>query len=173
MLAFNYYLIVILVLGAFIIDVKTCRIPNQLVIGGVVAGILYHLWSNGLTGIIQAGTGMLIGFGIVFILYLVGGMGAGDVKLFAAIGALGGSQYVVACIIYSILCGGVIGLFILLYRQEFILRLKNILYYIFCIFTFQHRGLFRNIKEKQGLRFPFMYAVLPGAIIAYFYVPVW
>src|SRR5262249_44988714 len=81
-----------LVLGAAVYDVRYRRIPNWITASGVLAGLLLNAfldptWSGLLFGL----KGMALGFGIYFALYALHAMGAGDVKLMAAVGALVGA----------------------------------------------------------------------------------
>jgi prepilin peptidase CpaA len=76
-------------------DLRSGKIPNRLTYPGIVAGILY--W--GVTGLIHGGRhaaldglrdaslAMLAGFGVMLLIFLAGGMGGGDVKLVALVGA--------------------------------------------------------------------------------------
>ena len=75
---------------AAITDVKARRIPNRLTYSAMVAGLLLqgilHGW-NGL--LLSVGGGLLFG-GVFLLFYLVRAMGAGDVKLAAALGSIVG-----------------------------------------------------------------------------------
>ena len=66
-------------------DLRTRRIPNKLTLPALVAGIVYQLAFNGLAGLGDAGLAFLVGFGSLFVLWIVGGGGGGDVKLMGAL----------------------------------------------------------------------------------------
>ena len=96
-------------------DLKTGRIPNWLTLGGVAAGIGGHLLSAGLSGGCEAGlksAAWSVG-GALFcalgpsILYFKGGMGGGDLKLFAAIGALCHPLIGMECQVYGLIVAAV------------------------------------------------------------------
>ena len=97
-----------LVLIAAIYDFRFRRIPNWLTVSGVVAGFLMNLGvlrSAGL-GIAAAGLGLAL---LIYLpLYLLRGMGAGDVKLMAAIGAIVGPGNWLVIFIATALIGGVL-----------------------------------------------------------------
>jgi len=76
-----------LVLTAAVTDFRRRRIPNWLTLGGVFLGLVLRTAIGGWAGLRLATEGMMLGFGIYFVLYLLRAMGAGDVKLMAAIGA--------------------------------------------------------------------------------------
>lgn len=66
-------------------DVKERRIPNNLTLPVFFAGLIYQVVFNGLSGLGDAGLGFLVGFGTLFLLWMVGGGGGGDVKLMGAL----------------------------------------------------------------------------------------
>jgi prepilin peptidase CpaA len=68
-------------------DVWKFWVPNLLTLPLLASGLIYHGMSGGAEGLLASFLGALFGFGILFIFYLLGGMGAGDVKLLAGIGA--------------------------------------------------------------------------------------
>lgn len=71
---------------ACVIDVRERRIPNWLTLGAAVAGFGYQLALEGPAGLVTAGAGWLVGLAIFFLPFALGGLGAGDVKLIAALG---------------------------------------------------------------------------------------
>lgn len=66
-------------------DIRERRIPNQLTLPVFGLGWLYQVYFNGLPGLADAGTAFLVGFGTLFVLWIVGGGGGGDVKLMGAL----------------------------------------------------------------------------------------
>ncbi len=77
----------LLSLGMAGCDFKTRRIPNYLTLGGVLGGLGFQLGYHGLPGLLDGLAGLGLGFGLLLGPYLLGGMGAGDVKASAALGA--------------------------------------------------------------------------------------
>jgi prepilin peptidase CpaA len=91
-------------------DLRSRRIPNWLVLPFLVAGICISGWMQGWHGIGQSLCGLGLGALTFGILAFMGGMGMGDVKLFAAIGAwIGPSQLLIAMVLTSMV-GGVMAL---------------------------------------------------------------
>ena len=70
---------------AVVFDVRSGRIPNGLTFGGALAALVYAFAAGGATGVLQASAGWVIGAALFFPFFALGGMGAGDVKLLAAI----------------------------------------------------------------------------------------
>src|ERR1041385_149953 len=85
--------VLVLALVAAIWDLRTRRIPNWLVLTGLIAGFGLNGVLSGLAGLEAALIGMLTGFGIYLALYLLHAMGAGDVKFMAAVGSLVGWRW--------------------------------------------------------------------------------
>lgn len=90
-------------------DVRDQRIPNALVAGGAVAGILLSLLPQGV-GIANSAIGLAAGFALLLPLYLLRAMGAGDVKLMAAVGAFVGWPGIAPVVLYTFLAGGVLSI---------------------------------------------------------------
>ncbi|MGH9598302.1 MAG: A24 family peptidase [Terracidiphilus sp.] len=98
---------VVVVLMATFTDLRSRRIPNWLVLPFLVAGIAVSVWFHGWHGLEQSFAGIGLGILIYGLLFWMGGMGAGDVKLCAAIGAwIGPGQLVIALVVTG-LAGGV------------------------------------------------------------------
>ena len=72
---------------AAVIDSRTRRLPNWLTAPAVLLGLVFHTATGGLSGLGFSLAGLATGFGILFVLWLIGGSGGGDVKLIAAVGA--------------------------------------------------------------------------------------
>jgi len=89
-------------------DLKSRRIPNYLTLGAAVAGLAYNFLSHGFPGLADGFLGMLLGFALLILPYIWGGMGAGDVKALAALGAWLGPQLTVYLFCYMGIAGGVI-----------------------------------------------------------------
>lgn len=74
-------------LMASVSDLRTRKLPNWLTVPAFVAGLAFHGVTGGWSGLGQALAGFAVGFGILFVLWLIGGGGGGDVKLMGALGA--------------------------------------------------------------------------------------
>lgn len=154
--------------AALFTDIRWMRIPNWITLPALIGGLLLQLIINGWQGLLFSLCGSGAGFLLLLIMYFIGAVGAGDVKLFAAIGAWTGVLFSLQVIVYSVLLGAVVGWIIILYRRETGRRLRSI------ISRTAGFLLLRNVSPVKGregelLRFPFMLAVFPGFICAYLY----
>ena len=89
-------------------DVRYRRIPNAFVLATLAAGVAMHGIFGGLAGVAASFMGCALAFALMFMLHIFGAMGAGDVKLFAAIGAVTGAHLVVPTFVVVILTGGLL-----------------------------------------------------------------
>jgi prepilin peptidase CpaA len=88
-------------------DLRSRRIPNWLVLPFLLAGIVVSFWMQGWHGLVQSLGGALLGLVVYGVLFWMGGMGAGDVKLCAAIGAWVGPQQLILALVITGMVGGV------------------------------------------------------------------
>jgi len=101
---------VVTVLLASFTDVRSRRIPNWLVGLSFVTALVTAAVTQGGAGLGRSLEGALLGGGILGLLYLLGGMGMGDVKLCMALGAWIGPGQLVMALVMMGLAGGVIAL---------------------------------------------------------------
>ena len=94
---------------AVVSDIDQRRIPNKLIVVGLVIGLAGHGWLGGFGTLALAFAGMLVGFLCLLPFYANGGMGAGDVKLMAMCGAFLGPLHAVVAVVASLVVGGILG----------------------------------------------------------------
>jgi prepilin peptidase CpaA len=122
-LAVSWLVTVTLVVAAFI-DGYKLKVPNWLtfpmVLSAWVASAAFSGWAglgwwSGL-GWSLLGTG--VGLGLLLPAYAIGGMGAGDVKLFAGVGAWVGMTHALGAFVISVVVGAVIAVGMVVYRRR-------------------------------------------------------
>ena len=101
--------------GAAITDVRSSKIPNIITFPLAALGLCIHGISNGIEGLLFSLEGLGLGFGLLLIFYMLGGMGAGDVKLLGAVGAIIGPYDVFIAFLVTSCLGGLyaIGLMVM------------------------------------------------------------
>jgi len=107
-------------------DLKSARIPNWLTFTAAAAAIVFHTLAPQGQGVGAAAAGLLLGLAIFFPLFALRAMGAGDVKLLAAVGAWVGSGTVFWVAAYGSVAGGVLALLVMVARGHFWQGLQNI-----------------------------------------------
>jgi prepilin peptidase CpaA len=91
-------------------DVRYRRIPNSFVLAALVSGVAMNTIFGGLHGLYASLGGCALAFVLMFMLHVFGAMGAGDVKLFAAIGAVTGAHLVLPTFVVVVLTGGLLAI---------------------------------------------------------------
>ena len=121
---------VVLIVAAYI-DGKELRVPNWITFPMVLSGIVFSTWTAG-WGDAQSGLwgsllGMMVGLACLLPLYAVGGMGAGDVKLMAGVGAWLGAETTFYAFCVSTVVGAVMALVMVIHRKSFKKHYANFL----------------------------------------------
>jgi len=107
----------ILIIAA-ITDIRSQRIPNMLTFTTMVLSLLYHIEGSGLHGLFFSLSGLALGLAFFVLPYLMGGMGAGDVKLLGAVGAALGPKGVFVAALCTALAGGVYAIALILIKYK-------------------------------------------------------
>ncbi|KIL38366.1 hypothetical protein SD70_26870 [Gordoniibacillus kamchatkensis] len=88
-------------------DIKSRKIYNKTLLPAWIAALVLHVWLEGWHGAATSLLGCAAGLGVLLVPYLMGGMGAGDVKLLAVVGAIKGTGFVLLASLGMALLGGV------------------------------------------------------------------
>ena len=91
---------------AAVTDLRSHTIPNWLTVPAMASGLLGHTLINGQEGVLFSLKGLGLGLGLFLVFYLLGGMGAGDVKLLSAAGSFVGPSGVLEAAFMTALLGG-------------------------------------------------------------------
>jgi prepilin peptidase CpaA len=100
-----------------IVDLWSRRVPNKLTLGLATLGITLAVM--GLSGLspMTAFGGLVVGLLLMLPGHVLGGTGAGDVKLLAALGTLLGPSGIAVAFLYSAIAGGVLALIVAVRRR--------------------------------------------------------
>lgn len=140
-------LIVVTVMAfvAAVVDLRQFRVPNALTFPLAILGLTFHATVNGLGGLQYSLGGIVIGLVALFLFYVMGVMGAGDVKLLAAIGAWIGAANVVYVFCVAGIVTGIHSLVVLTWQR----RLREIPA-IFQVAAVQMMTLGRHIARTDS-----------------------
>lgn len=150
---------------AAIVDIQQRRIPNWLTYPAMIAGIILQTSFHRLLGLLWSIEGGLLFGGIFLIFYVVRAMGAGDVKLAAALGFLIGPAAAVKVMFATGIAGGALAIMIMLFTGRVYITLKNTLNVAF--FHARH-GLAThpvvNLQNPKAARMPYGLAFAVGTL---------
>ena len=104
-------IVTIAVTGA-VWDLSTRRIPNAITLGAGALALVFSVWTDGSSGLVHSLFGYLTGLVLFFPLFALGGMGAGDVKLVAAVGAWMGPRGALWVTLLTSVAGGALALLV-------------------------------------------------------------
>ncbi len=157
-------LLTALILVAATYDIRFRRIPNWLTLSGVVAGVAMNTFLyNGWQGLILSLAGLGTAFAAYFVLYLLRGMGAGDVKLMAAIGAMVGFRAWFGIFMITAIVGGIAAIVVVALRGRFRKTMWNVGF----ILSEMKRGRPAYVSnEELDVRSPKAVGLPHGAVIA-------
>jgi prepilin peptidase CpaA len=161
-----HFAVFAVVLAAAVCDVKNRRIPNTLTFGAAGVAVVTMAALNGWAGVADAALGWIVGLALFLPVFLLGGMGAGDVKLLAAIGAWLGPSGALWVALYGALAGGVLGLVIALAKGYTLTSLRNLR----DLLGFWHVAGVQpvdalTLKGGKGPRLPYALPLAAGTII--------
>jgi prepilin peptidase CpaA len=144
-------------------DIRERRIPNRLTGPAIAAGLLLHLAAGGWRGLGDSAIAGLIAGGLFAIFFLAGGMGAGDVKLMAAVGCIAGTPSLVLLAISTAIAGGIFALAVSIHHGRLRETLGN------AIAVLAHHGRWGltphpelNLGNPRALRLPFALPIAAG-----------
>ena len=105
----QHFFVAVVLVAACVTDFRSQRIPNLVTLPAAVAALLYHAITGGWTAAGWSLAGWFVGAALFFPIFALRGMGAGDVKLLAAIGAWLGPGPVFTTALATSVAGGVLG----------------------------------------------------------------
>jgi len=146
-------------------DVRYRRIPNAFVLATLISGLSINLAVGGWAGALNSLGGCILAFILMFILHVFGAMGAGDVKLFAAIGSIIGAQLVLPTFIVVVLTGGLLALVTTLRSGVFRTTMLRVLQILVGLLPGWPMPKF-SVPADRRLTIPYGAAITIGAIIA-------
>lgn len=145
-----------------IIDAKTSKIPNLITLSFCIFALIYNTVYSGWGGLGLALAGTTSGLGLLLPIFLLGGMGAGDVKALAALGTLMGPTDTLQIFLYMGIVGGVIGLMYFAVSGRMIFLISYISQRFKEYFFFKDIQPFKAGKGESGIRFPYAIAIAFG-----------
>jgi prepilin peptidase CpaA len=125
-MSFVQVAIVLISALACVIDLRERRIPNWLTFGAALAGLVFQVSTDGAVGLQNAALGWIAGAAVFFVVFALGGLGAGDIKLLAALGAWVGPVDVLWLCAYTAIAGMALAIIVSLWVGYLPQALRNV-----------------------------------------------
>lgn len=143
-------------------DLRWRSLPNWLTGGGIVFALVWHMGAGGYEGVMASLKGLALGILLLLLPFLLGGMGAGDVKLLGMVGAFGGPLLAWRAFLAAALIGGAAALLYLMAEGQLRSTLRRMA-----------SGLMVNLaaagQEDFPVFFPYGLAIALGSTAAWFW----
>lgn len=145
-----------------VVDLRTRRVPNWLTL--MITSVGVSLAAAHLTTVSVAGAlgGFAVGLLLMLPGHIVGATGAGDVKLFAAVGTLLGPTHIGVAFVYTAILGGALAILVAMYRG----RLQATLQETATLVVTGGANVARIERPTTDNRFAYAPAIAAGTIVA-------
>jgi len=143
-------------------DTLRGKIPNFACLTAILAAFSWHGMHAGWSGVWFALLGLVAGFFLLLLPYLLGGMGAGDVKALAALGALLGAAAIFQVFLYTALAGGALAVLQMIFRNGTLKSLRAGFDRLRLFLYTRDPGLLRPGHDTRSQRFPYAAAIALG-----------
>lgn len=148
-------------------DVRYRRIPNKLVLVTLLVGLTVNTIFGGSQGLLLSLGGFALAFTLMFFFHIFGTMGAGDVKLFAAIGAVNGLPLVLPTLLVVALTGGVLAVGKMIYARRVGATMFGVFQFFYGLLPGQTVPRFA-IPADRSYTLPYAVPICFGSLISFF-----
>ena len=146
-------------------DVRYRRIPNLLVAGLLIGGLTINISFGGVSGGLASIEGLGLAFLPMFLIHLFGAMGAGDVKLFGAVGAVVGVSLVPLTFVIVVMLGAALAIYTMLRSGTVFSTLHGVLRIFVGIMPGWEMPRFAIPSDRKHT-IPYGVAIMLGSLIA-------
>lgn len=164
---FDLLLAVVLAVSV-VTDLRSRKIYNKVLVPTWIAAVALHAGLEGGRGVVLSLLGCTVGLALLLVPYFMGGMGAGDVKLLAVIGAIKGTGFVLLASLGMAMIGALLAVFVLLLRAE---ERSRLVWFAYCGYGWRCgvrlplcAGLGRNAFSAA---YPYGVAIAGGAVLSW------
>jgi prepilin peptidase CpaA len=160
-------LLLLIPMAAFIVyyDVRYRRIPNLLVLSLLIGGLTINISFGGFNGALTSLEGLALAFLPMFLIHLFGAMGAGDVKLFGAVGSVIGVAMVPMTFVVVVMLGAVLAIYTMLRSGTMFSTLHGVLRIFVGIMPGWEMPRFAIPPDRKHT-IPYGVAIMLGSLIA-------
>jgi prepilin peptidase CpaA len=147
-------------------DIRYRRIPNKLVLAILLVGLTVNTIFGGSQGLLVSLGGFGLSFALMFFLHVFGTMGAGDVKLFAAIGAVNGLSLVIPTLLIVALTGGILAIFKMVYSGRVRTTMFGVTHFFYGLLPGQRVPRI-EIPTDRSYTLPYAVPICLGSLVSY------
>ena len=160
-------LLLLIPMAAFIVyyDIRYRRIPNLLVLGLLIGGLTINISFGGFNGALTSVEGFALAFLPMFLIHVFGAMGAGDVKLFGAVGSVIGVSMVPMTFVVVVMLGAVLAIYTMLRSGTMFSTLHGVLRIFVGIMPGWEMPRFAIPPDRKHT-IPYGVAIMLGSLIA-------
>lgn len=161
------WLLAMVAMAAAITDLRNRRIPNWVTFPSFALGLILNAALHGWIGLGSATAGAGLAILIYLPLFLIRAVGAGDLKLMAAMGAIAGPRDWMALFLFTALAGGVLALAVTLVKGRLRRTLRNtglILRELASLRAPYHASAELDVSTEAGVRLPHAVSILVGTV---------
>jgi prepilin peptidase CpaA len=173
------FVLVLAVLVATVTDLRSRRIPNWLTVSALVLAFVLNAliaYPSPLDGVWLAAKGFALAFALNLVMYMLHMIGAGDVKLLAAVGAMVGYSDFVGIFLLTALIGGVLAIILMLVKGRVRQTLWNVAYMVGELMKFRAPHVTReqlDVGSSKALRLPGAVRICLGVVAFLVMARVW
>ena len=148
-------------------DVRYRRIPNKLVLAALIGGLSLNTFFSGLHGLLWSLGGFGVAFVLMFFLHVFGTLGAGDVKLFGALGSISGLSLVLPMLLIVALTGGVLAICKMIYSGRARATMFGVFQFFYGLLPGQTVPRF-DIPADRSYTLPYAVPICFGGLLTFF-----
>jgi prepilin peptidase CpaA len=166
-----WFVTITLIVAAFI-DGKQLRVPNWLTFPLIISGWIYSFATFGFDGLLWSLGGTAVGLVLLLPAYAIGGMGAGDVKLLAGVGAWMHATHTFWAFAYSAVFGAIIAIGMVVYSKSFRTHLNQFWMILGEIFVIKNPTELAEIAAQRKptmMLLPYGIPIAIGSIVYFFW----
>lgn len=146
---------------AVVQDFKTLKVSNRLILIGMIAAVFYRFFSNGLEEVLKMIPNLIFPIAVLYLLYLAGALGAGDIKLFSLVGCFTNFKELAYCMGFAFFWGAIASLIKLIQSKGVRQNINNGVLYLINIV----RGYYGEYPEADNsIKIHFSLEILLGYI---------
>ena len=163
-------LIIVLTGICFITDIRENKIYNKVIVIFLITGLSINVVSRGFSGLYDSILGIILPIAILAVLFVLRMFGAGDLKLFAAIGSIMGYNFALNNIIYSLFAAAVLAIIMIILNRDLLKRFKYFFIYMANSFMAKNAQEYDKSTGKMPLAVGIFLGTIVQLIIRYSFI---